>query len=235
MRKNNLKQVGLAMHNYYETFSRFPTHGSNGEPKGQGRKEGLSWRVHLLPFLEQGNLYKQFHLDEPWDSAHNKTLIANMPEVFANPSDKESTMSGKTSIHVFVGPKTLFGGENGSRFRDVTDGTSNTLMAVQAGPDKAEIWTKPGGLAFDPNKNPVELLGKVGKEFLAVFCDGYSTAIRSTIKPETLKLLIQHNDHQRIIPDPAVERFRRYDGSRESFKTRKSYDKTLSIEKIPGR
>jgi len=224
-RKNNLKVVGLAMHNYNATHHMFPAADSNGWPKGQGRKDGLSWRVYILPFLDQQPLYEQFNLDEPWDSPHNKQLISKMPQVYYNPSPINPSSDrlpdeGKTSIHVFVGKNnTPFGkqanGQSvGAGFRDITDGTANTLMAVEAGDDKAEIWTKPGGLPFDPSKNPLETLGNISDDgFLALFCDGPVHQIKKSIKPETLKLLIQHNDGEPIGNIPGVRRpsFRRFD------------------------
>src|SRR5207302_1956982 len=78
---NNLKQMALATINYADAFGRAPAAAicdKNGKPL-------LSWRVAILPFIEQDNLYKQFHLDEPWDSDHNKKLLARMPNVYALP------------------------------------------------------------------------------------------------------------------------------------------------------
>src|SRR4051794_27214810 len=61
---NNLKQIGLAFHNSHDTMGYFP----GGVYDASGKKVGLSWRVAILPFIEQGPLYMQFKLDEPWDS-----------------------------------------------------------------------------------------------------------------------------------------------------------------------
>src|SRR5437588_6801844 len=80
---NNLKQIGLAMHNYHSSNNCFPpafTTDRDGKPL-------LSWRVLLLPYLECSSLYANFHLDEPWDSPHNRPLVNQMPSVFACPSD----------------------------------------------------------------------------------------------------------------------------------------------------
>src|SRR5262249_21670890 len=69
---NNLKQFGLAMHTYLDQHGTFP-------PAAIYDKDGkalLSWRVLLLPYIEADPLYKKFKLDEPWDSAHNKKLLA---------------------------------------------------------------------------------------------------------------------------------------------------------------
>src|SRR5207249_2796575 len=75
--QNNLKQIGLAMHNYHDTYRHFPPQAltdKNGKPL-------LSWRVAVLPFIEQDNLYRQFKLDEPWDSEHNRKLLERMPKL----------------------------------------------------------------------------------------------------------------------------------------------------------
>ena len=79
-----MKQIALAMHNFHDTHRSFPAAFKVDEEK----KPLLSWRVELLPFLEQGELYKQFKHDEPWDSEHNKKLIAKMPQVFAVPGSE---------------------------------------------------------------------------------------------------------------------------------------------------
>ena len=205
--KSNLRQIGIAFHNYHEQFSLFPSHDSNGYPKGQGRKDGLSWRVHLLPHLEQSALYRQFKLDEPWDSPHNKKLISRMPKVFANPS--YALDPGKTATHVFVGadgttPFSIRKGKEsvGARFRDFIDGVSNTLMVVEAGPDKAEVWTKPGGLPFDPKENPFDALGRIPDDgFLALYGSGAVRLIPKSTSAKHLRLLLQHADGTDIPDD----------------------------------
>src|SRR5262249_52037192 len=79
MSSNNLKMIALAMHNFNAPYRPLPLPGGDGR-NGPGK---LSWRVALLPFLEQGNLYQQFKLNEPWDSPHNRTLLTRMPPVYA--------------------------------------------------------------------------------------------------------------------------------------------------------
>ena len=71
---NNLKQIGLALHNFRSANDHFPA-----DIRGKDGKPLLSWRVAILPFIEQQALFNEFHLDEPWDSTHNKTLIEHMP------------------------------------------------------------------------------------------------------------------------------------------------------------
>ncbi|MEW4490403.1 DUF1559 domain-containing protein [Thalassoglobus sp. JC818] len=190
--RNNMKQIGLAFHNYHDVYKSFPAADSNGvAEKLQGK--GLSWRVHLLPFLEQAPLYEQFNLDEPWDSETNKALIEEMPEVFGtNPE-------GKTSIHVFTGEKGLFQeGEPGPGLRNITDGSSNTILAVRAGDDTAEIWTKPGGLEYNED-DPFAPLGNVGETFIALLCDGSIADISKSLDPAEFRKLIDPRDGQPVI------------------------------------
>ena len=193
--KNNLKQVGLAFHLYHDIHGKFP----RADGDGEGKQTGLSWRVHLLPLLEESDLFEQFHLDEAWDSDHNKTLIAKMPAVFKTAGVKDA---GKTALHVFTGTDTLFDGDKGTTLSAVTDGTSNTILAVSAGADAADVWTKPGGLAFDA-KAPKKALGTITeKSFSVLFGDGSVRSLRSSVNDESLSPLIQINDGS-IISDEA--------------------------------
>jgi hypothetical protein len=83
---NNLKQLMLAMHNYYDANKRFPPAVILGKDGRAGPPH--SWRVELLPFLEQQDLYDEYRFDEPWDSEHNRALLSKMPAVFRSPLDE---------------------------------------------------------------------------------------------------------------------------------------------------
>ncbi|AMV19551.1 DUF1559 domain-containing protein [Planctomyces sp. SH-PL14] len=196
--RNTLKMIAISFHNYHETFGKFPR--ANGG--ADGKQTGLSWRVYMLPYLGHAALYNQFHTDEPWDSEHNKTLIEKMPAMFRSPG---VDAPDKTSYHVFTGKGSLFDGETGIGLRDITDGTSNTLLAVVSGPDTAEIWTKPGGLPFDaakPKENKAAL-GELPEGVIqAVFADGAVRPLPVEIEPQTLTNLIQRNDGNVVdVPD----------------------------------
>lgn len=188
-RMNNMKQIGLSFHNYHDVYNHFPAANGNGV-FGEAKKTGLSWRVHLLPFIEQAALYQQFNFDEAWDSPHNEALIEQMPDIFkVEGIDK----LGLTSVHVFTGDETAMGTGDSVGFQDIIDGTSNTILAVVAGPESAEVWTKPGGLEFNPD-DPKKVLGTLGEQFLVLICDGSVRFLKSSIDDETLKNLIQRND-----------------------------------------
>jgi hypothetical protein len=129
--QNYLRQIALGVHIFHDSQNRFPFPGVSG-PKGQPRaaapnaKPNLSWRVAILPYVEQQDLYDQFHMDEPWDSEHNKKLIPRMPKIYA--TDASDASQGQTHLRVFDSPGT-FGAARS--FSEIPDGTSNTIIIVE--------------------------------------------------------------------------------------------------------
>jgi len=188
--RNNLKQLVLAMHNYHQVNGRFPPAAVLG-PDG---KTLHSWRVALLPFLDKQALYEQYKQNEPWDSPHNKALLTEMPDVFRYPSEDSSTTD--SSYYVLVGPGTAFEGKKGTKIEDFTDGTSNTILIVEA---KRNIpWTKPADISFDPKKPALKLGGFDGDHFLVGGADGAIHRLDQLLDQQTLKDLIQRNDGHRV-------------------------------------
>jgi prepilin-type processing-associated H-X9-DG protein len=192
---NHLKQLALAMHNYHDKHGHFPP----AAPLGPDGKTPHSWRIELLPYLEEQALYNQYRMDEPWDSENNRKVLTRMPEVFNSPShnarpfDDAPTTSG---YYVLVGRGTVFEGREGVRIRDIIDGTSNTLMIVEA---KRDIpWTKPEDIPFDPKKPLPELGGFVKGQFTAALADGSVHVLGSEKAKDVLKLLIMRDDMQVI-------------------------------------
>jgi Protein of unknown function (DUF1559) len=192
---NNLKQIAIAMHNYHDTMGNFPPAAvcdKTGKPQ-------LSWRVLILPYVEQDALYKQFKLDEPWDSPNNKKLIEKMPRVYAMPG-KSKPGDTDTYYRVFVGNGAGFDWLMGGKIQNITDGTSNTIMCITAA--DAVPWTKPDELAFDPDKDMGKLFGNVvnGKYQMALF-DGSVRSFKKLPSKETIKALITANGGEVIGDD----------------------------------
>jgi hypothetical protein len=188
---DNLKQLGLAMHNYHDVYGGFPAPATLS-PDG---KKLLSWRVALLPYLDHGPLYKEFHLNEPWDSEHNRQLIARMPDVFASASTSgKQRAQGLTTYLGINADKCLFAGPDGKKIKQIKDGTSNTICIVDANADRAVVWTQPGDLQVDLQNPLLGLDGQPEGMFRGLMCDGSARAVRYTLKPETLRRLFQIDD-----------------------------------------
>ena len=140
-----------------------------------------SWRIAILPFIEQKALYDQYRFDEDWDSPHNQEVTAQMPEVFRHPNDAPDSTS--TSWHLVTGPGTIFeeGGTLG--IGDITDGTSNTIIAVEA--KRGIHWAKPEDIVL---KAPGEMkVGGFSKEgFVATLADGSTRFISEGVDPVKL-------------------------------------------------
>ena len=186
--------MGLAFHNYHQAENRFPA-AAISDPQG---KPLLSWRVAILPYIgEEGMaLYGQFKLDEPWDSPTNRALIPRMPLVYRCPSDNQLN-SNSTRYQAIVGPGTLFDGTVGASINTITDGTSNTILVVEA-KDPVE-WTKPddvdlGSLTTDLGGNHPGIIN-------AVFADGSVKGIKAKTSAAVLKGLCTKNAGEVIAAD----------------------------------
>jgi len=183
---NNMKQLGLCMHNYHDAHRKFPARAvfdKDGKPL-------LSWRVKMLPYMEEGALYGQFRLDEAWDSPHNLKLAEQMPAIFRNPSS--TAPPNMTTYLVPVGPGTIFEGDQGRRISDIIDGTSNTVLLVEADDDRAVLWTKPEDWKYDP-QTPMAGLGRAHPGlFNVLLADGSVRSVSAGLDLQTWKALLSH-------------------------------------------
>ncbi len=169
-----------------------------GLPSAVEDKDGkplLSWRVLLLPYLGEDDLYKEFRLDEPWDSDHNMALLEKMPAVFATPKS-EAFWRHETYYQAFVGEGGIFyngpAGPAGT-FKPsmIFDGTSNTILFAEAA--KSVPWTKPEDMPFDKGDLRPRLGGLSRDGFCAVMCDGTVHFVPSTAREDTLHALVTPN------------------------------------------
>jgi hypothetical protein len=180
---NDLKQMSLAMHSFHDNHGYLPPMQSNPQ-----RHANLSWRVDLLPYLEQENLYRQIHLNEPYDSPHNRQFWSQMPVVYASP-DMDPTQ-GQTRYQVFRGPNTPFNGQRRT-FNNIQDGTSNTIMIAES--SRAVNWMAPDDIPFQNSPGGYQPfgLGAPGKSvFLVAMCDGSTRQVPRTVDPITLQGMI---------------------------------------------
>jgi hypothetical protein len=184
----NLTLLTQAMHEYHDVNDHFP-------PAAIHDKDGkalLSWRVLLLPYLAQDDLFKQFHLDESWDSKHNKALLARMPSPYAPPVPDKTKEEIGTFYQVFAGKGTIFEGTEGVSIDEITDGTSKTIMVVEAA--EAVPWTKPADVAYDARKPLPRLGGLFANGFHAALADGSVLWLRKDFDVPIMRRAITRND-----------------------------------------
>lgn len=203
--QNNMKQLGLAFHIYHDTHGKFPSNITDADGKPL-----LSWRVALLPYLDQNNLYKQFRLNEPWDSEHNKKLMIAMPRIFAleDANQKNST----TCYQSFEGKGTAFEPNSKLGFKDIVDGISNTIMFAEAA--QAVPWTKPADIDFVPNQPLPKLGGHFGKDFQVVMLDGSVRILKQSVQESIVKAMITRAGGENPALDGAAPGSGRPPGSR---------------------
>jgi hypothetical protein len=185
---NNLKQIGLAMHSYHDTYGTFPPAAVYDK---DGKKALLSWRVLILPFLEQGNLAKEIKMDEAWDSDHNKKVLEKMPAIFGPIGNKKEEV-GKTYYRVFTGPGTVFDGKKGIKMVAIPDGTSNTILVVEA--NEAVDWTKSEELEYKDKEALPKLGGHAKDSFGVLMCDGMAKTFRQDFDEQQMRYAILRAD-----------------------------------------
>jgi hypothetical protein len=181
---DNLRQVLEAMHRHVDAHTRFPAEASF-DARGQPL---LSWRVHLLPHLGQAALYKEFHLDEPWDSPHNAKLIPRMPAVY-RPANAKLAAAFRTTYLAPRGAETMFPGGRGLRVVDVFDGTSVTILLVDADDEHAVVWSRPEDLKYDAREPTRGLGARHGGKFMVGAADASVHFLDKDVERATLRAL----------------------------------------------
>jgi hypothetical protein len=179
---NNMKQVVLAFHSHNDVYKKLP------QPSVGA---GLSWRVAILPYIGEENLYKRFNLNEAWDSPHNKKLLPFMPKVYA-PVGTTTAPPDSTFLQLVTGPGTLHPTPTSSAAipQSFRDGTSNTILVVEAA--EAVPWTKPADFHIDVSNIEAGVVPKLGAfsplGFFAALADGSVRFIpRPAVSDKTLR------------------------------------------------
>jgi len=190
---DRLTTIGLALHKYHDRHGHFPAPAvsrDSGSPL-------LSWRVAILPYLGYQSLYQRFRLDEPWDSAHNRPLLAEMPPAFACPAGLART-TGQTPYQVVVGPtidsysvNTPFDSARGVDLREITDGTAATVLVFEA--DTTVPWTKPDDLRWSPGGPLPRLASNHTGGTHVLLADGGTRFLNSTMRGDWLRAILTVN------------------------------------------
>jgi prepilin-type processing-associated H-X9-DG protein len=191
---NNLKQIGLALLNYHDQNGAFP-------PAFVPDKDGKpmhSWRVLILPYLDQAELYKEYKFDEPWDGPSNSRLLARMPPVYSCPSHVTSGVNTNTSYAGVFGEHCVFRGSGPVKFTAITDGTSNTLLVGEVA--KSNIpWMKPEDIDVTMHAT-IGPAGGFGSDHVGgasfLMCDGSVRFLPTGINPQTLQALFTRDGNE---------------------------------------
>lgn len=210
-RRHPLSKINCAMKNIVQALFNFASKTSDANLPPRAACDGngkplLSWRVSILPELDNRGLYKMFRLDEPWDSPHNRKLIPQMPEVLAGNLEPSK---GVTPFVFPVGPGTLYGrtkdvpcaGDTVPMLDNIPDGKSTTIMFVRADKSHSVTWTKPDDLDWNPDR-PAHGLGMDGDVTPIAMCDGTVRVIApARIKKRVLKAMFTFDGGERITED----------------------------------
>jgi hypothetical protein len=201
-----LKLLALAMHNYHDRYGSFPpayVADKNGRPMH-------SWRALLLPFLlefdtepkeELRPLYNQYRFDEPWNGPHNSAFGTKAPAVFR--CTKDDGPETDANYFVVVGPKTVFPGSKPVRLEDITDGTSNTILLVEA-VDSGINWLEPRDLSYEEAvrginpKTGLSISSHLKDGALVAYADGSVRYLGNDTPVEQLRRLLERNDGKPI-------------------------------------
>lgn len=180
----SLKQLALALHTYESAHGHFPPaaiYDAQGKPL-------LSWRVLILPFLEQDELYQQFHLTEAWDSPHNRPLLERMPRTFAGCSGDRAQST--THFQLIVGPGAAWEPGRMMQLSDFRKGTSDTILIAEAATPVP--WTKPAELEWDP-KGTLPDCGCTPTAAQFAMADGSVIRIAKPLDPAWLRAAVMRH------------------------------------------
>lgn len=194
---NNMKQIGLALHNYHDVYGEFPPQyvvDTAGKPL-------YSWRVLILPYLEQDAVYKAWDKSKAWDSPENAHLSDMVLPVFRMPDERG--LNNDTSYLAIAGANSLFEGNNSVKFQQVTDGLSNTIIVVESKGSGVK-WAEPrdldlAGITMINSGAPAQINGGAPRGAQALFADGSVQFVPAGTPPATLRQLGDRRDGSSVV------------------------------------
>lgn len=189
--QNNLKQIGLALHNYHSVHSTLPpayTTDENGNPL-------LSWRVLILPYIEEGQLFDSFDPDQPWDGPANQALAQAMPNVYRSPTYGQAS-TDQTHYTAIRSPQSVFPGPDAIEFDNVTDGLANTIAVAEL-PNRSVTWTRPDD--SDPSHLYAAFQAADADHVTVLFTDGAVARLASSTSQADVEAMITRDGGESVV------------------------------------
>jgi hypothetical protein len=193
---NKMHQIGLALQNYAVTKGGFPGSFPPAAGSDAAGNPPMSWRIAILPYMQQDALYRQYDPSQPWNSPKNVALVKQMPGEFRCPSDSDDS-DGETSYFMITGKNMVGGppGSPGTRFSDITDGLSGTIAIVEVHGLKIP-WTEPRDITLNELLARLHSGGRIAHvaTFNVGMADQSVRNLPANIDAETLRRLATIND-----------------------------------------
>lgn len=208
--RNNLKQISIALLNYHDKFGCYPLaflRDAQGSPT-------LSWRVVILPYIDESRLFDKFDLSEPWNGPHNRTLTEKMPPVYACPSDSPDETKHTSYVGV-VGQETVWPEVGSLAKAEILDGLENTIQLVEIARSDI-VWTEPKELPFEAIHAGINPQSGLGISSLhsqpsgimsresgvnAAFADGRVHFLDAGLNPATLAAMLTRSGGESVRVD----------------------------------
>lgn len=187
----------MAVANYHAAFGSFPpayVADENGKPMH-------SWRVLILPFLEQQQLYNAYNFAEPWNGPNNRKLASRIGSIYLR-AGLEPDQMHTTSFVAVVGPQTAWPGSKPARYEDLRDGSGSTLLVVEV-PDGQFLWMEPkdldfGQMSFRINYGSKRGLGSRLGGARVAFADGHVRWLSDDFNPDMLKAMLTASGGEKV-------------------------------------
>jgi hypothetical protein len=194
----------LAVANYHDTYGSFPP----AYIADETGKPMHSWRVLLLPFLEQRELYEQYDFREPWDGPNNRKLLSKRPSLYAfHGTEREASTT--TNYLAVVGRETVWPGDQSLSMAAIGDDPARTILVVE-NQGGSIPWTEPRDLEFASMNMDVGAAAARGisSRFsppAVVTAAGYVHTLAPGLAPETLRALLTASGGEQIAVDENLQ------------------------------